>query len=297
MNGSTSDTRPRRRPILPLHYARQIRLAAARRTRVSARQGLARPLLRRQRREARGRLAAPGPRHGVASRAAKTRGSGDAPSFQACLPSGPAAPRAGPTSSRRRPRPGCRARGNGRAAYRVRSMGVMTRGKAAPRSSSACGLRGSDRNLATAGRRGGEITTPLPSIPRPRPSHLSPGRLARAHTHVRTPPALPLTRVSASLSTHLCHRHSSLGPAALRREPSTVERHLSRRAATFPSSGNCPRQLSSRKAFGLRQRPCPGQAPMGQDSLAGARTRARARTSTDVHIRTRTLLVFAPRRA
>ena len=49
-----------------------------------------------------------------------------------------------------------------------------------------------------------------------------------------------------------CYRHRSRRSRALRREASSVER-----------------QLSSRKAFGFRQRPCLGQAPICQDSLVG----------------------------
>ena len=51
---------------------------------------------------------------------------------------------------------------------------------------------------------------------------------------------------------YLCYRHRSRRPRALRREASSVER-----------------QLSFRKAFGLRQGPCLGQAPMCQDSVVG----------------------------
>ena len=50
---------------------------------------------------------------------------------------------------------------------------------------------------------------------------------------------------------------------SLCRGPATVGRRWLRRARSVE------RQLSSRKAFGLRQRPCPGQVPICQDSLVG----------------------------
>ena len=63
-------------------------------------------------------------------------------------------------------------------------------------------------------------------------------------------------------SVYLCYRHRSRRQRALRREASPVEQ-----------------QLLFLKAFGLRQRPCPRQAPRCQDSLVGLEAPVRTRRS------------------